>query len=203
MDPYPSSAVQQNRRPLSEGGWRGRCQVGGGRNCGSGLHAAQGDAAELSRPPARQRVVHPMPAICPCCGGDKWSKIGEDVTETCWLPLPRHGRVCRSPRASFGWRNGSPARRTWRRFSAPRYWPSFLDGARPTRSGRHIRIRVALGQHVDDPNALGHWAGRAAAPARYRGDRRRQADEWLHRRELPWRTYVRRAVALPSLDYCR
>jgi hypothetical protein len=31
----------------------------------------------------------------------------------------------------------------------------------------------------------------------------RQAEEWLHRRELPWRTYVRRAVALPSLDYCR
>jgi Transposase C of IS166 homeodomain len=58
-----------------------RCQVGGGRNCGSGLHAAQGDAAELSRPPARRRVVHPMPAICPCCGSDKLSKIGEDVTE--------------------------------------------------------------------------------------------------------------------------
>src|SRR5262249_37217169 len=55
----------------------------------------------------------------------------------------------------------------------------------------------------DDPNALGHWVGRAAAPARYRGDRRRQPEEWLHRRELPWRTYVRRAVAPPSLDYCR
>src|SRR5215470_2055919 len=32
-----------------------------------------------------------------------------------------------------------------------------------------------------------HWGigGRAAAPARYRG-RRRQAEEWLHRRQLPW-----------------
>ena len=59
----------------------------------------------------RRRIVHPMPAVCPCCGGDRLSKIGEDVTETRWLPLPRHGRVCRSPRASFGWRNGSPARR--------------------------------------------------------------------------------------------
>jgi hypothetical protein len=47
---------------------------------------------------------------------------------------------------------------------------SFLDGARPTRNGRHIRIRVASGQCVDDPNALGHWAGRTAAPARYHGD---------------------------------
>jgi transposase len=28
-------------------------------------------------------------------------------------------------------------------------------------------------------------------------------EEWLRRRERLWRTYVRRAVALPSLDYCR
>src|SRR5215472_7797706 len=47
-------------------------------------------------------------------------------------------------------------------------------------------------------------ASRAAAPARYRGDRRRQAEEWLHRRQLPWRTRrVRRAVAPPSQDDCR
>src|SRR5215831_16819654 len=30
----------------------------------------------------RRRIVHPMPATCPCCGGDRLSKIGEDVTET-------------------------------------------------------------------------------------------------------------------------
>src|ERR1022692_3405162 len=30
----------------------------------------------------RRRIVHPAPACCPCCGGDKLSKIGEDVTET-------------------------------------------------------------------------------------------------------------------------
>src|SRR5262249_56008552 len=33
--------------------------------------------------------------------------------------------------------------------------------------------------------------------------RQRQAEEWLHRRQLPWRTYVRRAVAPPSQDDCR
>jgi transposase len=27
-------------------------------------------------------VVHPMPASCPCCGGTRLSKIGEDITET-------------------------------------------------------------------------------------------------------------------------
>jgi transposase len=30
----------------------------------------------------RRRIVHPAPAFCPCCGGTKLSKIGEDVTET-------------------------------------------------------------------------------------------------------------------------
>jgi hypothetical protein len=28
-------------------------------------------------------------------------------------------------------------------------------------------------------------------------------EKWLRRRDLPWRTYIRRPFALPSLDYCR
>ena len=30
----------------------------------------------------RRRIVHAAPTSCPCCGGTKLSKIGEDVTET-------------------------------------------------------------------------------------------------------------------------
>jgi hypothetical protein len=30
----------------------------------------------------RRRIVHPAPTAWPCCGGNKLSKIGEDVTET-------------------------------------------------------------------------------------------------------------------------
>jgi len=30
----------------------------------------------------RRRIVHPAPTCCPCCGGTKLSKIGEDVTKT-------------------------------------------------------------------------------------------------------------------------
>jgi transposase len=30
----------------------------------------------------RRRIVHPGPTSCPCCGGSKLSKIGEDVTDT-------------------------------------------------------------------------------------------------------------------------
>jgi hypothetical protein len=28
------------------------------------------------------RIVHPAPTACPCCGSNKLSRIGEDVTET-------------------------------------------------------------------------------------------------------------------------
>lgn len=31
---------------------------------------------------ARERVVIPAPPCCPCCGSDRLSKLGEDVTET-------------------------------------------------------------------------------------------------------------------------
>jgi len=30
----------------------------------------------------RRRIVHPTPSSCPCCGGTRLSKIGEDITET-------------------------------------------------------------------------------------------------------------------------
>jgi hypothetical protein len=38
-----------------------------------------------------------------------------------------------------------------------------------------------LGRRCDSPPDI--CAPRQAAPARYRGDRRRQAEEWLHRRQ--------------------
>lgn len=30
----------------------------------------------------RRRLVHPAPSACPCCGGGRLAKLGEDVTET-------------------------------------------------------------------------------------------------------------------------
>src|SRR5262249_48815553 len=44
---------------------------------------------------------------------------------------------------------------------------------------------------------------RAIENGRRSGDRRRHAGEWVHRREPPWRTRVRRPVAPPSQDGCR
>ena len=45
-----------------------------------------------------------MPAACPCCGGDKLSKIGEDVTETLDV-VPRQWFVTEHVREKFSWRS--------------------------------------------------------------------------------------------------
>jgi transposase len=52
----------------------------------------------------RRRIVHPMPATCPCCGGDKLSKIGEDVTETLDV-VPRQWFVTEHVREKFSCRS--------------------------------------------------------------------------------------------------
>jgi transposase len=52
----------------------------------------------------RRRIVHPMPATCPCCGGDKLSKIGEDVTATLDV-VPRQWFVTEHVREKFSCRS--------------------------------------------------------------------------------------------------
>ncbi len=51
----------------------------------------------------RRRVVHPAPTACPCCGGTKLSKIGEDVTETLDV-VPRQWFVTEHVREKFSCR---------------------------------------------------------------------------------------------------
>jgi transposase len=52
----------------------------------------------------RRRVVHPAPTSCPCCGGTKLSKIGEDVTETLDV-IPRRWFVTEHVREKFSCRS--------------------------------------------------------------------------------------------------
>jgi transposase len=49
-------------------------------------------------------MVHPAPSCCPCCGGTKLSKIGEDVTETLDV-VPRHLFVTEHVREKFSCRS--------------------------------------------------------------------------------------------------
>ena len=52
----------------------------------------------------RRRIVHPSPTCCPCCGGTKLSKIGEDVTETLDV-VPRQWFVTEHVREKFSCRS--------------------------------------------------------------------------------------------------
>jgi transposase len=51
----------------------------------------------------RRRVVHSAPSACPCCGGTKLSKIGEDITETLDV-VPRQWFVTEHVREKFSCR---------------------------------------------------------------------------------------------------
>jgi transposase len=51
----------------------------------------------------RERIVYPLPAICPCCGGGPLRKIGEDVTETLEL-IPRQWKVIQHVRETLSCR---------------------------------------------------------------------------------------------------
>ena len=48
----------------------------------------------------RERVVVPVPTSCACCGSDKLSKVGEDVTETLEV-IPRRWKVIQTVREKF------------------------------------------------------------------------------------------------------
>ena len=48
----------------------------------------------------RERVVVPGPVTCMCCGSDKLSKIGEDITETLEV-IPRQWKVIQTVREKF------------------------------------------------------------------------------------------------------
>ena len=51
----------------------------------------------------RERVVIPAPAGCPCCGSDRLSKLGEDITETLEV-VPRQWKVFQTVREKFSCR---------------------------------------------------------------------------------------------------
>jgi transposase len=52
----------------------------------------------------RERVVIAAPAACPCCGGSRLSKLGEDVTETLEV-VPRQWKVIQTVRERFACRD--------------------------------------------------------------------------------------------------
>ncbi len=105
-------------------------------------------ASAARRKPSRQpfpshlprlRVVVPGPTVCPCCGGARLSKMGEDVTETLEV-VPRRWTVIQTVRERFSCRACESVTQAPAPFHAvPRGWagPSLLAMVLFEKYGQH------------------------------------------------------------------
>ena len=105
-------------------------------------------AASTRRPPSRkpfpahlprERVVHPGPTSCPCCGGTRLSKLGEDITETLEV-IPRQWKVIQHVREKFSCRDCEKISQPPAPFHpTPRAWagPSLLAMLAFEKFGQH------------------------------------------------------------------
>ena len=87
----------------------------------------------------RERVVVPAPCACPACGGDRLSKLGEDVTETLEI-IPRSWKVIQTVREKFACRDCEKIAQAPAPFHVvPRGWagPSFLAMLLFEKYGQH------------------------------------------------------------------
>ncbi len=87
----------------------------------------------------RVRVVVPGPGACPCCGGTRLSRLGEDVTETLEV-VPRSWTVIQTVRERFACRACEGVSQTPAPFHAvPRAWagPSLLAMVLFEKYGQH------------------------------------------------------------------
>jgi transposase len=87
----------------------------------------------------RERVVVPAPCSCPACGGDRLSKLGEDVTETLEV-IPRAWKVIQTVREKFACRDCEKITQPPAPFHVvPRGWagPSFLAMLLFEKYGQH------------------------------------------------------------------
>ena len=87
----------------------------------------------------RVRLVVPGPTVCPCCGGERLSKMGEDVTETLEV-VPRRWTVIQTVRERFSCRACENVTQVPAPFHAvPRGWagPSLLAMVLFEKYGQH------------------------------------------------------------------
>ena len=87
----------------------------------------------------RERVVVPSPCSCPVCGGNRLSKLGEDVTETLEV-IPRAWKVIQTVREKFACRDCEKITQPPAPFHVvPRGWagPSFLAMLLFEKYGQH------------------------------------------------------------------
>jgi transposase len=118
----------------------------------------------------RERVVYPLPAICPCCGGGSLRKIGEDVTETLEL-VPRQWKVIQHVREKLSCRTCEAITQP----PAPshpiargRAGPKLLAHVLFSKYGLHLPLNrqsaLYVREGIDlDVSTLADWVGASAA----------------------------------------
>ena len=87
----------------------------------------------------RERIVVPAPCACPSCGGERLSRLGEDVTETLEV-VPRRWKVVQTVRERFSCRDCEKISQPPAPFHVvPRGWagPSFLAMLLFDKYGQH------------------------------------------------------------------
>ena len=87
----------------------------------------------------RERVVVPAPEVCGCCGSDRLSKLGEDITETLEV-IPRSWKVVQTVREKFTCRDCEKISQASAPFHVtPRGWagPSLLAMILFEKYGQH------------------------------------------------------------------
>ena len=90
----------------------------------------------------RERVVVPVPTSCACCGSDRLSKVGEDVTETLEV-IPRRWKVIQTVREKFTCRDCERISQPPAPFHAtPRGWagPNLLATILFEKYGQHLPL---------------------------------------------------------------
>jgi transposase len=118
----------------------------------------------------RERIVYPVPSVCPCCGDARLRKIGEDVTETLEL-IPRQWKVIQHVREKFSCRAceaitqpPAPSHSIVRGRAGPRLLAHILFA----KYGLHLPLNrqsdVYVREGVDlDVSTLADWVGATAA----------------------------------------
>ena len=118
----------------------------------------------------RERVVYPVPANCPCCGGGRLHKIGEDVTETLEL-IPRQWKVIQHVREKFSCRACEAITQPPAPFHAiarGRAGPGLLAHILFAKYGLHLPLNRQSTTYAHegiplDVSTLADWVGAAAA----------------------------------------
>ena len=118
----------------------------------------------------RERIVYPLPAVCPCCGGSSLRKIGEDVTEMLEL-IPRQWKVIQHVREKLSCRTCEAITQP----PAPshpiargRAGPKLLAHVLFSKYGLHLPLNrqsaLYVREGIDlDVSTLADWVGASAA----------------------------------------